>query len=329
MGTRIAWAVLVALVAHPALADPKRTPIALEWEAPASCPDRSQAIHKIEQLLRGPAEADEPVAARVEIKSIENARWSVRLLVTQASGGTGERYFEGASCERVADAVALILALTIDPVAVAAASSEPPAPIEPKAKPAPRVVTPPSRPRPRPRPRPDESERTEVHGIAGLRAAGDVGTLPAPTMGVGAVFDLVIGRARLEADGTAWLPRTADADREGSGAEVGLLSAALHGCVALLWTSVVVDACFGGEGGRSSGNGVGIAHPRQAVGPWWALLGGVAVRAPGNGPITTWFLLEAGVPLVRSEVVIDEVGVVHEPAPVIGRAALSLGFSLF
>jgi hypothetical protein len=65
------------------------------------------------------------------------------------------------------------------------------------------------------------------------------------------------------------------------------------------------------------------------VGPWWATLGGVALRLPSGGPISTSVMLEAGVPIVHQKYEITDVGVVHEPAPVIGRASIGTSFAFF
>src|SRR5262245_40126902 len=87
-----------SLLVEDALAQ-SRVPIELTWEAPAECPDRSQALERIERLLGGPAEADDAISARASIRRTEAGRWTVQLMVTRPGAGTGERRIEGASCD--------------------------------------------------------------------------------------------------------------------------------------------------------------------------------------------------------------------------------------
>jgi len=95
--------------------------LTVEWSAPAGCPDGARVRAEIERLLRRPlAEASlDPLHVRASVARDRKGLWHMHL-ETRSRAGSGERSLEGATCEGVARATALIIALAIDPDLMAA-----------------------------------------------------------------------------------------------------------------------------------------------------------------------------------------------------------------
>jgi hypothetical protein len=91
----------------------------IAWDAPAGCPDEAYVRASVEQLLAGGGPVPAHVDARARVERGAGEQWRVRL-TTVREGATGERVVESGSCRSLADATALIVALTIDPERVAA-----------------------------------------------------------------------------------------------------------------------------------------------------------------------------------------------------------------
>ncbi|MGH7293351.1 MAG: hypothetical protein ACRELB_00390, partial [Polyangiaceae bacterium] len=90
------------------------------WDAPpADCPDQAYVRRAVDQLLSGDGP---PPAVHVDARARvthPGSQWQVHL-TTVREGTTGERIVQSSSCRSLADATALIVALTIDPQRVAA-----------------------------------------------------------------------------------------------------------------------------------------------------------------------------------------------------------------
>ena len=107
--------------------------LALAWEVPAEaaerCPTTEQVDAEVQRLLGEAASPSEalPVRAEVTLLPADAAapeRWQLRLRVGE-EGDAGERTLEGESCRAVAEAAALIVALTIEPELVPPAEPSP------------------------------------------------------------------------------------------------------------------------------------------------------------------------------------------------------------
>jgi hypothetical protein len=100
----------------------------VEWVAPQGCPDAAQVDQKVVRLL-GASQAREPVSARIVVTREPSGYRA--LMDTTEGTSPGQRTFEGATCEDVADASALFFALLVDPNAVARSSATSFAPAPP------------------------------------------------------------------------------------------------------------------------------------------------------------------------------------------------------
>ena len=109
------------LLARPTLA--AESPVRLAWHAPAACPSEA-AFRREVAAFSGRAAAPErtpPITVSVVVSQLEGGTWQAHVS-TVAEGRRGERLVSDARCEDVSHAVALIVALTINPGAETAAS---------------------------------------------------------------------------------------------------------------------------------------------------------------------------------------------------------------
>jgi hypothetical protein len=292
--------------------------ITLEWRAPSGCPDEAWARAAIDAYL-GPRKVDafKPIAVRVAIASVPGGRWRAEL--SMSGGASGDRVFEGASCARVGDAAVLIVALMLDPVEVVTQIDSPRAE-------APRA-TGGSAPEGRRAAEGRPPSRIEL----AVQATGDVGSLPAPSVGFGLAGGVRVGRALVAADIVAWVPRRAiGGPTVASGGEIGLYTASLRGCLRVaggLDSGLALEPCMRAEGGLAVGRGFGIAEPATARSPWGAAFAGLTVRQVSSESLGAWLSVEAGVPFVRPHYVIEEFGTVFQAGPVLARVSFGLAWS--
>jgi hypothetical protein len=271
------------------------------WTAdPGGCLDAPSAHAALRRVLGGAEpKSDVVTAVNVIIDRASNGAWRARVAM-RGPNYVGDREFSGDSCSAVSQAAVLVVAMTFDPVGV----------VE-------RVKLP--------------AARSPAASFSlGLKAAGDLGSMPGSTVGIGLVLGVESGRARAEVEGVAWVPRLAsDGSAPNAGGQVGLYSGAIHGCFDLVGsidTGLDVGPCAGAELGASTGQGVGIARPLHPSGLWAALLAGVTVRGSASPGFFWWFSAEAGLSIRRPVYAVAGLGPIFQASPVIGRASLGVGW---
>jgi hypothetical protein len=292
--------------------------IELEWRAPSVCPDETWARAALTGYLgRRKPDSFKPIAVRVELSSTPSGRYRAALVLDDGTGG--DRRFEGATCARVADAAVLIVALMLDPVEVVS-----------------QIETPPGVPR---HEAPTSSTKAP-HGGAddsagkfdlGIEAAGDIGSLPEPSVGAGVVAGFRSGRVLVEADAVAWVPRRAyGGPTPGGGGEIGLYTAGLRGCFSAfrdVESGILLEPCARFEGGVATGQGFGLAETTSSKNPWIAAFLGLSLRQWSTASLGGWIAVEGGVPFVRTAYVIEDVGTIFRASPVVGRLSFGLAWS--
>jgi hypothetical protein len=325
------------------------------WTAPAGCPDKAALTARIERLLGGPPQASD---RRLDVQAtVEEIPRGFRLEIDLTTGDfESKRVLQGALCESVADAAALVIALAFDPDAVAAQEAkqaESPATPEVPDTPAPPPAdtgAPPAPPAPDPGvvvripvpllrpsvvPRVPVAPPSIVSFGAFAQLAGDAGSLPSVAPGVRAGLSIGIGAFRIEPAFEAWpSSRSAVPERPTTGAELRLLAFTLGVCRrAWPWTVATeggvagVFGCLGFEIGEMHGAGFGVATPRSAGFLWTAPRAEVRAEVPIVRGLSLSFDLGIAAPLDRRQFVLSlSAGrtVVHEPSPVAGRAGVGL-----
>lgn len=108
---------MLALVASVASAQDVGS-IALSWEAPKSCPDERTVRARIQSHLSSDYRTQQDWVAHGRVV-VEHARLRLELTV-RGNGGEAHKTLLSASCESLADAAALLIALALDPNAAGA-----------------------------------------------------------------------------------------------------------------------------------------------------------------------------------------------------------------
>ncbi|HEY8142271.1 MAG TPA: hypothetical protein VIG06_06355 [Kofleriaceae bacterium] len=320
------FAALLATAAS-ARAEPARpSAVALSWEAPAGCPSSERILAETDRILAGSTvRTDPPIEARARVRQ-EGERWLLSL-ETRRGAAAGSRELEGESCTALGEAMIVILVLMIDPALV----SETPPRLEPEPSPevkppppaAPVTVSKPAAPPPAP-----QDCRWGRPAIA-LAALGDLGALPGPAGGGELSFGLRRCAFGASAGVLGLAPRTGEAALDaGAGGDVWLLAGAGAATFRRDLGAVGLGARAGLEAGAMSGRGVGINHPDAGRALWLAASGGVTLAVPLGARLAAVLGLDLVVPLRRPRFIIDDLGAVHRPAAVTGRAALGLELAL-
>ncbi|HEU4407493.1 MAG TPA: hypothetical protein VFS43_19665 [Polyangiaceae bacterium] len=281
--------------------------IDFSWDAPAYCPSSARVLARAGEELGDLAARPLPrVRARGEVRPAEGeGRWRLSLR-TEGPRGDGERALEADSCEQLADAAALVLALLVR------SEFERTSAPEPKRSPAP---APPAGPR--------------LRAALRLGALVDAGSLPALAPGVGAAVAIARGTLGAEATGAAFFPRREqEGPRSGTGGDIGLAAGGLRACYRPFrpfaggWDA---GGCAGAEVGYVWGEGFGLANAKQGAGLWSGALAGAWVSAPlGGVPFALRLGAEGGRTLRAPYFDIEGYGRVFEPSPWFGRLGLGL-----
>jgi hypothetical protein len=324
----------------------------LDWTAPAGCPTGDDVRARAESLLGGPIEPRlvHALSAQGRVTSADGR--SELHLETVDNGLRGERALQAATCEELASAAALIIALAVDPKTVAArskdasataaAASSTPGAAPPTAAPAP---NPPAVPAPVKAPAPTNAEKPErssapVTGLVEGALALDWGALPGPSIGPSLSGGFALSRLRLRVGATYFAPRFAEAPPEPGaptrGGDVSLLVLGLAGCYSLTPRAAELGVCADLEGGALLAVGRGFDHTNDAIKPWLGAGASVDLTVPISGPVALRVGIGAMVPFGRSPVRfqentggVTENHTIHQPFYVSGRAAVGVSFAFW
>ena len=299
---------------------PPRPPLDLSWAASPGCASADEVQAEVARLLTAATGNERAVRAFATLAARENAALEVDLRI-EIAGESHQRRFEAESCQAAKSAIALILALAVnpaaaktfgasDPQAVSAspghdpASSTPPSPsttVSEAAKPDTRERRPAAR---------TQASRESSALSLGASGLADIGTLP--SVSPGGELQLVYQLGQLRLEGAAALLGAQDASdptsdayatfsavsghlRLGYGAQLGGVWAGPFGCVGLMQLHA--------SGHRGSVDN----FDRNETVPELGAGGLVSFRAAG--PLGVRLSAEGLVPTRRPRFVVDE------PAP--------------
>jgi hypothetical protein len=251
------WAAAAAAQAPAASAPPAAPPAArtldIEWSGPEDC-ERGAAVQaKVLRLLGGSQRVfSAPVKVAVTVHREKGSRYVAELETTTSAGG-GSKRLEGESCDAIALASSVVIALSIDPNAsLDAAPPEEPPPPPPKVA---------SRRPPPPRPRVPPKRQTfpYLHGSVGVV----FGVLSAPSAFTAAGIGARHRRFSLELGGAVYQPRDVRRDdRPKVGAQLRVASGELLGCYAALPFQLgAVELCPGVRFEYVSARAFGVSDP--------------------------------------------------------------------
>jgi hypothetical protein len=284
------------------------------------CPDAAELLGRVEHILQrplpNPDRSAEPERWRI---SVHFARHSAGYAATLEFRGpkAGERDLvdQGGSCEALADAVSVTIALALDQELEqpppAAAQQSPPAP-----PPSAGFGTD-SRP-------PQAAASTRAWDVRALVDGG-------AAFGFGEPGALSLGQHLLVRGWRAWLfgiganavlPTTTDA-RTGK-VRTSSVFGSVRGCY--LWgRSYSVGPCALFGAGRLRGVGVGYSEPRSDDLIWTALGAGLLAQGPLYGWVVWGLSGTLWVPLRSLTFSVENVGVVWRGSPVSGAISLGVG----
>ncbi|MEO7111358.1 MAG: hypothetical protein ABI183_13040 [Polyangiaceae bacterium] len=290
--------------------------VTLKWNAPAECPTSASVLAQIERNVGAAKFARADVEANVS--ALGPRRWSVHL-VTNVDSAHGERSLEANTCAALADATALIVALTIAPahddVTPTPTTAPEPAKLKPIETPEDREAAP--------------SPKSRLTGLVAVTLLGDLGTLPhagvAPGITIGMMFEIF----RAEISGNTWFTQDARSPLSNSeGSHLQLLDLAARGCFRIPFRSIEIAPCLGAGLVHLSIAGFGETFPEQTDDWWltarvdlvatWTIVDPIAIRA----------LVGAVAPFQRDAVDFEDSQgdrvELHRPALISGQAAIGV-----
>jgi hypothetical protein len=311
MTTRPAAALLSSVLAAtllPARARAEPLPLTLQWIAPPQCPSADEVRREVvRQVHVVPGRAPPSIEAEARVEAV-GGRWRVELRTTRA-GVQGHQILEDASCELLARATALVLALAlydagdlappagaspepdgprVEPApkhrASSAAASPPPSPSDGAASPGPEgsepAQPPPAAPPPAPEPTssptlavaPAPSEPRARTWALAAEARVSRGPLPAPNFIFGAGVDARRGRwlARLRLAGGPASEQASRAAPDVIG-RYQAWGAVFAGClVARPGARLALAGCAELDASLLTGRAPGAPSAETAFAPWYA-----------------------------------------------------------
>lgn len=228
------WPWLVPLLLSPdATAD--APVVAIEWVAPPTCP----SAEVVEQRVRRRVQPGSAPGATAQLRITAMAPAFVLALDLSIPGGPPtQRVVQGAHCDELVDAAALMIAVAIDPVfvTIAADLATIVAGADTTRVPTPPPLLPigaPATPRVDPQPEPITPRRPLPLRV-GLRASAGAwfGAMPRPAATI--AVDLLIPATRLgwAELGALAIPRQRTSVSDTAGADLWLATAVLRGCIA-------------------------------------------------------------------------------------------------
>lgn len=292
--------------------------VTLRWNAPEACPDDAALLGAVESLLgRRLADAGaQQLSASIHVHG-EPGAFSAKLVLTGVSGRE-ERFLEHPECAKLADAVAVVIALAIDPEAVRARQNQleqgaPTAPpsepagtgpaAAPSASPAARAPAPAAPPSGLSAGRPTNSVVMVVQGLLGAGVLPGVKPAFGAELGVRHRWFVAQASARFWASANAEVPNAAPAS-----VELRLVSWGVRGCGLVPLHAWRIRPCLGADFGALSAIGENVSNSRArhdllpaletslavAYAGWQpAPLGGLALTMPVSRP--SFGVLENGV----------------------------------
>lgn len=292
----------------------------LDWRAPLGCPERDEVRRSVARLV-----PDAEARLRVRAEIMARGSGFEGTLALEGDEPASARRLHADDCHVLARAMAVVIAVSLDPVAVVESTAAPtptPTPTPPDPEPAVEPRQPPPIAAVAPRRTPPlerSSSRTRAapapppHDAGlelGVRLGAGVGGFLLPAAGVGLSLAPFLGTSRLHVRAVAqyWAPQRIvfDPQRDAS-AEVQLVSGGVRVCPQLAWARVRVPLCGGADVGAMLGRGTGRDLVTSSSGrqTWVG-----AVLEPGlavgvSARISLWLALEGVISLYRPRFAID------------------------
>ncbi len=302
------------------------------WTAPPGCPQADTVQAAISSNLAREDFGGALASVRVQAEIVPAPPgWRLRVSVRLPSGAV-DRELTAGTCDELAAAAGLIIAVALDPLRVQ--QVRPPPPPKPTGPPQ-AWVNPPRQPDPDPDPGPDpdpDPDPEDALRAFDLRLAGmlDVGSVSALRGGVQAGFGVVRRWFRVDGSALYWAPRAIrpyDAAPD-AGARLQQAGAAGRVCLKPALGRFEASSCGGLEGGMSWSRGLGPQSSQTTALPWLTTTAGLEVAWVSRASVGLFAGVDAQFHLVRPRVNINGLGEALEVAPVGARAVVGVLFRL-
>ncbi|RYZ08388.1 MAG: hypothetical protein EOO73_08020 [Myxococcales bacterium] len=329
-------------------ASPEYAPeqVELDYLSSAGCPSKESFVREVTARIRRPVDwvaADGRVLVALSLSHTEGLATG-RLEVARAAAPPTLREFTAQTCGEVASALALVVALALDPNARTEALPEPPPAVpveEPSApsaaEPAPLPAAAPSAaPSEMAAPLPTRRESPPLHLVAWLGpvAGVDAGYAPKPLVTFGVSLGARVSWGSWLTPTLQLTPLWGKTGSTGPAAALGSFSwamARLEACPVDLrlapWLGF--SPCLAGEIGRLAARGTEQGVEPTAAERWWAASG---VTAAVHLELGNWFVRLSGegmFPVIRDEFVfLEPERTVHRPNAFAYGGRLGVGFRI-
>lgn len=305
-------------------------PLELTWNAPSFCPSGESIQERVRNILGGVETSGTPVRADATVSRQGKGRLRLKLVVRSGTSAS-ERIFHGGSCEDLAGAAAVSLALVVR-------AAEPLGAAE-------RLVGAPeardSSSSAEPRPALENSERISAahvgsesnskrlvapnpgghvgprRGIlqAPLVTLG-VGPFPNPSVGTALAAGLRLQRWYFLGEANAWLQQELKARNVAAGARVDRLELGLRTCYAFPLAPFELAPCMKASVVHIWARGTGAyVEAETAESTWIAASAGAQVRLALAQWLTLVATADAQLGMARPRLSVDGLGAVGELAP--------------
>lgn len=321
---------------EPSPSDPGTASVAIDWQAPGSCPTR-ESVESAVVEASGAAIAAADGASVVTETVVEAEADGFRATVSVRRGSsTDTRVLQTEDCVLLARAVAIVIAVALDPVAVATQFTPEPEP-KPEPEPEPEPITDPlpiTAPEPITEPEPitdqppappprRSSSREDLPLEYGAGLALGVGGRVLPGAGVGFALSPFVGIRRVHARAVVqyWLPRTQTLPNNlQAGGRFQLAAAGVRLCPNVTFgpapDRVRLPLCAGVDFGALLGSGAGDAVQAETnASAFWSAVtleaGAAVVIAPR---VSLFAAFEGAISLSRPRFFLENGGELHESA---------------
>jgi hypothetical protein len=219
----------------------------LTWDAPADCPSAQEVERDIMRLI-GESSHERTVRASAVVTGNDDG-WRVRVRM-ETGGEISERSLSAPTCRALEKAVALVIAIAIEP---RAAAGEPPPPPPPQ----PIDVVPPKTPPP------VIVREPALRWFAALGPATELGLLPQLGMGGELALGIRLPPLSVELLGALYLPQSVTV-KGPAGGRLTLASAGIRTCGRVLGGQVELFGCADALVNRLGARGFGVTTPGSA-----------------------------------------------------------------
>jgi hypothetical protein len=305
-----------------------------EVSGAAACIDPARLRPRAEALL-GPGVSPPATFVELSVREDPGATFTVQMRI-EAEGERVERSLSGPDCATLGEAIALVIAVHVDPLSVAtrlstreeaAAHAIPPVAEPPQTstspEPVPRETTatpPASHDR-----TPDRARMPRPRLALGVAAMAELGVLPRAAGSLQLDVGVLWPHASVEVAGLVSLgPRASAPNDPAVEGTFRLYAGALRGCGVLGRTRMEAALCGGLELGDLWARGDGLDAPATVHALWLAPTLGVRPRVVLHPRVALGGVIDLLVPLRRHRYGVADVGVVHGVAPIAARFGLAL-----